>query len=547
MRVTVLEDAYDHMLCAVFVYAHTHARARAIAHAQGLGTAAVFEWQGWAKAKFFVSQPGAYLLKCSGLHTVRVDGHVYAADQFGTGVVAGAVYLTEGEHSLAVHVRAKLKAFFNCRFVPAGDTLFTRGPPSLPDVYDGVVAGDRIGLPVLNTNPSEYVSVVVELQGLASTDGSFLRTFSAPLSVGPGQTGVAAIPLTPPANEGEKGGEGVTEPMAWPCDTPVTASVTGVYTTGPQAGVSVGNPLQFSFSLRCRSVGQSFTLTYADHDGSVGFAAAIAPRQPCTQPTGCPILLSLHGTGVTAGDSADAYKQKRGSDMAFGFDTVWVCAADRHGAHNWEYTGHHTAHAAATALSLLSQHSGFGGKFRADPSALVYAGHSMGGHGAWVCATLQPDLARGVASIAGWLTKEHYGDSNMIFTLDHAIPYIDPKIKAISEAATAEYSSDLYAGNLVGMPAFLRVGGDDNAVNPWFVRRMARILEAAGVDATFEELPGLGHWWWDRYVVIVCCVCVFAVVCVRVCVCARLCCVCLLSACACVGMRARVWWVCLVS
>jgi len=43
------------------------------------------------------------------------------------------------------------------------------------------------------------------------------------------------------------------------------------------------------------------------------------------------------------------------------------------------------------------------------------AGHSMGGHGAWHLATHYPDMALAVVSLAGWIRKEDYGDSNLFF------------------------------------------------------------------------------------------------------------------------------------
>jgi len=42
-------------------------------------------------------------------------------------------------------------------------------------------------------------------------------------------------------------------------------------------------------------------------------------------------------------------------------------------------------------------------------------GHSMGGHGAWHLATHYPDMALAVVSLAGWIRKEDYGDSNLFF------------------------------------------------------------------------------------------------------------------------------------
>jgi len=39
----------------------------------------------------------------------------------------------------------------------------------------------------------------------------------------------------------------------------------------------------------------------------------------------------------------------------------------------------------------------------------------MGGHGAWHLATHYPDMALAVVSLAGWIRKEDYGDSNLFF------------------------------------------------------------------------------------------------------------------------------------
>jgi len=41
----------------------------------------------------------------------------------------------------------------------------------------------------------------------------------------------------------------------------------------------------------------------------------------------------------------------------------------------------------------------------------------MGGHGAWHLATHYPDMALAVVSLAGWIRKEDYGDSNLFFRL----------------------------------------------------------------------------------------------------------------------------------
>jgi hypothetical protein len=73
--------------------------------------------------------------------------------------------------------------------------------------------------------------------------------------------------------------------------------------------------------------------------------------------------------------------------------------------------------AALDALSKWTSNS-WSGYAAADTNKVLFAGHSMGGHGAWVIATHYPDLAVGVASAAGWIRKEYYGDSNDLFVHD---------------------------------------------------------------------------------------------------------------------------------
>ena len=188
--------------------------------------------------------------------------------------------------------------------------------------------------------------------------------------------------------------------------------------------------------MRCRAAeGQSFLFTFADHDGSVGAAAAVPPLRSCARGGGaCPVLLSMHGTGVSASDQADSYKREvRKGEWDFGVRGAWVlapsrratprrpaapppcgAAADarasaggrlgrggggRHGAHNWEGTGQRTALAALRALGALTR-GGWGAFAAADAQRVLFAGHSMGGHGAALAAAQQPDLSLALASAA---------------------------------------------------------------------------------------------------------------------------------------------------
>ena len=49
------------------------------------------------------------------------------------------------------------------------------------------------------------------------------------------------------------------------------------------------------------------------------------------------------------------------------------------------------------------------------------------------------------------------------------------------------------------MRSLLRVGAVDEAVPPYHVRRIARLLEGCPASE-YEEVPSKGHWWWDTTV-----------------------------------------------
>jgi len=128
---------------------------------------------------------------------------------------------------------------------------------------------------------------------------------------------------------------------------------------------------------------------------------------------------------------------------------------------------------------------------------IIFAGHSMGGHGAWHISTHFPDKALAVVTAAGWMRKEYYGDSNVLFEHDICTSYVDAQLKAIFESSVVESYVDLLAPNLKGIPILARIGQEDRAVPPWQQRRMMRILEEGGATVVWEEIPGKEHWWWD--------------------------------------------------
>ncbi|CAJ1359413.1 unnamed protein product, partial [Effrenium voratum] len=212
---------------------------------------------------------------------------------------------------------------------------------------------------------------------------------------------------------------------------------------------------------------------------------------------GCPVVISLSGTSISARDSADAYKVGEKEGYRFGVRGAWLLAPTRHGAHNWEGPGLATAMAARRALPRLQLAS----RVPVGAGSLV-AGHSMGGHGAWLLACALDDVL-GVVSSASWLRKDQYADSNKVLLHDVASPHVEPALAALLKQAEAPFDAEALAPSLADLPVLIRVGSRDRTVHPWFSRRMYRTLLAAGAspsNVTLTEIEGKEHWWWDSEV-----------------------------------------------
>ena len=321
----------------------------------------------------------------------------------------------------------------------------------------------------------------------------------------------------------------------------------------PSRGMKVRTKLEF----KCRQMSESFLLSYVDHDDSISQTGVVFPLPLSNFPTqsasrkksrnisvqdklnnnknnNCkndnsnsqtcsnnnsnnnnnnhdsnndsdvimsrfPYILTLHGTGLTATNQADAYKEmKRGStEYTFGVEGFFIIAPSRHGAHNWESVGDLSARSAVTSLKyLLSYFRFLLPQVSSEPG--IIAGHSMGGHGAWILAVNSPDLGICLSPSASWIRKEEYAKANAFFELDIQNSYIPTRLKNILEMSMSEFHIDrLAVYNLLTYDIHMRVGSSDMTTHPWFTRRMFRLLISAGVNATIEEVGGKEHWWWD--------------------------------------------------
>ena len=213
-----------------------------------------------------------------------------------------------------------------------------------------------------------------------------------------------------------------------------------------------------------------------------------------------PYVLSLHGTGISPRNQADAYKTmpKRSTEYIFGIESIWVITPSRHGAHNWEAIGELSGH--WSVLALQSYLRNFPELPQLDSEFGVFAGHSMGGHGSWIASVNRPDSTVCISATAGWIRKEEYGHSNAFFHLDLDNTHVDAELKSILEKAMGEFHVDKMVSNLQNMNVHIRVGGIDMTTHPWYSRRMHRLLIGEDINSTYEEVHGKQHWWWDTNV-----------------------------------------------
>eukprot|EP00027_Filamoeba_sp_ATCC50430_P017008 CAMPEP_0168576048 /NCGR_PEP_ID=MMETSP0413-20121227/20026_1 /TAXON_ID=136452 /ORGANISM="Filamoeba nolandi, Strain NC-AS-23-1" /LENGTH=644 /DNA_ID=CAMNT_0008609671 /DNA_START=1 /DNA_END=1933 /DNA_ORIENTATION=- len=258
-------------------------------------------------------------------------------------------------------------------------------------------------------------------------------------------------------------------------------------------------PLVFT----CKSFGDSYTFTFPDVDTSIQFAEATPPIHTCAN-TGCPILLSLHGAGV--GKWAAAYQRQNYSwtllptteESMGGIGRVQDCGSTNRREYGWDWQGPGLWDA-LRALEYFSQNlpgveDSLKSSYGADATKLLYAGHSMGGHGCWTMSTHFPDRALSISPASGWIDFEMYSP----FWSRVGLSLTTPHMRYVLDIATSEYRNDYYAQHLDGIPVLIRMGSDDDNVPPYLMRRMARLVDELTGNpdyVTVSEVPNEGHWW----------------------------------------------------
>lgn len=297
-----------------------------------------------------------------------------------------------------------------------------------------------------------------------------------------------------------KGSEGVAALQPWPLKMSVAVPEDVVISLCSedqlllQVYIRDTLAVSTSYRLRCRNFSEPYRFTFEDFDGSVQYAAMWSPRTKSCPKTGCAVLMSFHGAGVEADSYAwtSSYRQQ---------EDAWILLPTnrRQYGYDWATTG---AQNAWSALAWLGKYQpgvplNLKAHVFADTTRILYAGHSMGGHGCLVASTHFPDFGLGLVPASGWLRHSTYLPDYLIPDFSH----LDHVARGILENSIADTDADAHASNVVGLPALIRVGTVDETVPSQNLRRFFRILRSfsrlykSTAEVTLSEIAGEGHWF----------------------------------------------------
>ncbi len=196
--------------------------------------------------------------------------------------------------------------------------------------------------------------------------------------------------------------------------------------------------------------------------------------------TNFPMLLWLHGGGLTAGDKTEA---EGNGALRFVREGIGLASANYRFSPVVTYPAY-LEDAAAAVASLAVRLAGFG----ANPRGLVLTGHSAGAYLAAQVAMdpqylaahrLSPDILAGVAPICGQMVTHFTVRNERGISREHSV---------IDEAAPC------YHARSDAPPVCCMVGGDDIPTRPEENRYFIALLRAAGHPrASYHEYPGRDH------------------------------------------------------
>ncbi|EGG15274.1 hypothetical protein DFA_10108 [Cavenderia fasciculata] len=424
---------------------------------------------GWAIADFELDQEETVLIICQGQDKLYLDETILQGDTYGMGIMYNSILLLPGNHTVYVRISGSEGFEFSCQIqlieTNQSPTLLMINDVIVPDIVGGQFVSAYLSLTVLNML-NQSINVI---EASAQTPYILQLVKRPPIEAGQ----VVPIFLV------------ISSQTKITCSSANTLEIPATITTDQSDYI----PLTLNFT--CRSFGDPFTFTFLDFDQSVQYSSAIPPIEKCPA-AGCSIILTMHGAGVDAkagGAWTSSYQRQNNS---------WILLPTNRREYGWDWQGPGLKNA-WSALDYLtsmlpSVPNGQQYKYAANYSRLMYAGHSMGGHGCWHVSTHYPDLSIAVAVAAGWIDYQTY----LPFFLRLGDSWTDPFVRYLLDASISHHNVDMYTPHLAGIPLIARFGTIDDNVPPYHLRRMVRLVDEITRNTTFGQISavaGEGHWF----------------------------------------------------
>lgn len=229
--------------------------------------------------------------------------------------------------------------------------------------------------------------------------------------------------------------------------------------------------------------------TFLHPSGAVSYAIIRPPSKKVIEnaKTTLPVLVALHGAGLEA--DSDMVRNSFSADPDLSGWLLLPHGMSSWSGDDWHIWGAADVHAALQAIPYWINSTSWRGP-GVFTERYVVAGHSNGGQGAWYLALHHPDRVTAAAAASGYSSIENY------------VPYVmwgccDSLQEAVLQSARNSHKHELYLSNMAHTPTLIQHGELDDNVPVHHGRLMHTLAVREGVDASYVEVPGRGHWWDD--------------------------------------------------
>ena len=402
----------------------------------------------YAYTEFQVDKEMTALVRAERVGGFRLNGIPYRGGSYGLGFTLVPVKLKEGTNKVLLAVGGfggKRKFKFEVLKPPAPMIILEKDVLP-PDLMEGELVSEWIGIPVVNTKDEESKGKI------RVGDGNYFEVVEKEVRMVP--LSIQKFPIRIKQLKKVENGEEFQLPVSVECD---------------------GEEYKVLVKLRNRKEGESFRVTFiSEIDNSVQKFSVLPPKEYDPNKKYA-LILTLHGAGVDSDGQVMAYTKK---DWAF----VIAPTNRRRFGFDWQDWGR------LDTLEVLKKAKEM---FNIDEDRVYLVGHSMGGHGTWHVGLHHPDLFAAIAPSAGWTSFHLY----VPFFLRRSYLYSNPKIQEIWEMMLRQDRSPLFADNALNLPIYILQGEKDEEVPPFHPRYMYFILRNLGYSVEYEEVPEMGHWW----------------------------------------------------